>query len=285
MDLPRPLVDAGWLGEHLGSAHLVVADVRWVPGGSAADVAAAFEAGHVPGAVLLDVDRDLAGPAGRRGRHPLPAPAAFAEAMSRCGVDDRASVVAVDDAGGSLAARLWWMLDALGLPVAVLDGGTGTWSGPLERGPSSPARATFTPRPWPSGSIVDADELAGLLRRREAVLFDTRVGERYRGEVEPIDAVAGHVPGALSAPWADNLDPATGRFRPPSELRERYAAATTHADRAVTMCGSGVTACHALLAMRVAGLGRARLFPGSWSGWIAEGSRPVAVGPEPGEPA
>ncbi len=277
MDLPRPLVDPAWLVRHLDAPDLVVADVRWIPGGTASDVVAAFAAGHLPGAVLLDVDRDLAAPAGAGGRHPLPTPEAFAGAMSRAGIGDATPVVAVDDAGGSVAARLWWMLDVLGHPVAVLDGGSQGWPGAMDDGAPAPAPASFTPVAWPAGSIVDADRVATILRAGEAAVVDARAGERFRGEVEPIDAVAGHVPGAVSAPWADNLDPRTGRFRSPDSLRRRFEALGA-GDGAVAMCGSGVTACHDLLAMRVAGLDRTRLFAGSWSGWIADGARPVATG-------
>ena len=284
MDLPRPLVDATWLAEHLGTPDLVVADVRWIPGGTTTDVEDAFAAGHIPGALLIDVDRDLAARAGAGGRHPLPTPEDFAEAMSRCGIGDGASVVAVDDAGGSLAARLWWMLDAVGRPAAVLDGGLQTWTGRLARDPAAPSPSRFTPRPWPPEAIVDPDGLAEILHSGEAVVVDARAGERFRGEAEPIDPVAGHVPGADSAPWTDNLDPATGRFRSPAELRRRYEALGAAAG-AIAMCGSGVTACHDLLAMRIARIDRTRLFAASWSGWIADRSRPVASGPDAREPA
>jgi len=282
MELPRPLVDPVWLAEHLDTPGLVVADVRWIPGGTAGDVAEAFAAAHVPGSVLLDVDRDLAAPAGAGGRHPLPTPEAFAAAMSRAGIADVTPVVAVDDAGGSLAARLWWMLDVLGHPVAVLDGGRAAWPGREETGPPHPRpAAAFTPRPWPADAIVDPPALERIVRRGEVPVLDARSPERYRGEVEPIDPVAGHVPGAVSAPWTDNLDPRTGRFRRPEDLRRRYEDLGA-AGGAVAMCGSGVTACHELLALRVAGIARTRLFAASWSGWIADGARPVATGPRPG---
>jgi thiosulfate/3-mercaptopyruvate sulfurtransferase len=288
MDVPRrvratwsrTIVDAAWLAAHLGAPDLVIADVRWLPGAGPAEVEAAFEAGHLPGAVMLDVDRDLAGPAGRGGRHPLPTPRAFATSMRRCGIGDDAYVVAYDDAGGSLAARLWWMLDALGHASAVLDGGSPAWGGPRSTGASSRPPASFTAAPWPAGAMVDRAEVARLLRTEAATVVDARSAERYRGEVEPIDAIAGHVPGAINVPWSDNLDPATGRFRSAADLRRRYEP--VGAEGAVAMCGSGVTACHDLLAMRIAGLDRLRLFAGSWSGWIADPSRPVATGPEPG---
>jgi thiosulfate/3-mercaptopyruvate sulfurtransferase len=286
MHLPRPLVDVRWLRDHLGEPGLVVADVRWINGGTAEQVRDAFGAGHIPGAVLLDVDRDLAGPPGSLGRHPLPDPAVFAATMGRAGIGGSVQVVAYDDAGGSIAARLWWMLDVLGLPVSVLDGGLGSWNGPLETGgPTAPPPPTvFAATSWPGEAVVDLDELVEILRRRESAVVDARAGERYTGDAEPIDPVAGHIPGAASAPWSENLDPDTGRFLPAEELRRRYGALGAGAG-AVAYCGSGVTACHDLLAMRVAGIGGARLFEASWSGWIRDPARAVAIGREPGEPA
>jgi thiosulfate/3-mercaptopyruvate sulfurtransferase len=204
--------------------------------------------------------------------------------MGRCGIGDLSYVVAYDDAGGSLAARLWWMLDVLGHPAAVLDGGSPAWDGPWSTGVSSPTPDPFTATPWPVGAVVDPDEVVKVLRGGTAAVVDARAGERYRGEVEPIDAIAGHVPGAISAPWSDNLDPATGRFRSAADLRRRYERLGA-GDGAVAMCGSGVTACHDLLAMRIAGLRGPKLFAGSWSGWIADPSRPVATGPGPGSVA
>ena len=280
MDLPRPLVDATWLAGHLGEPALVVADVRWIPGGGAGDVVDSFSAGHIPGAVLLDVDRDLAAPAGTGGRHPLPTPGAFAAAMSRAGIGDGTRVVAVDDAGGSLAARLWWMLDVLNHPVAVLDGGLQAWTGARAMGPADPMASGFAVRPWPVAASVSPGSLVEMLRNGVR-LVDARAQDRYRGDAEPIDPVAGHVPGAVNAPWIDNLDPVTGRFRSPAELRRRYEALGV-GEGTVAMCGSGVTACHDLLAMRVAGIDRTRLFAASWSGWIVDGSRRVATGPDPG---
>ena len=280
MDLPRPLVDATWLGDHLEEPGLVVADVRWIPGGAAADVVGAFSAGHIPGAVLLDVDRDLAAPAGTGGRHPLPTPEAFAEAMSRAGIGDGTRVVAMDDAGGSLAARLWWMLDVLNHPVAVLDGGLQAWTGARARGSEDPLPSRFGVRPWPAAAVVTPGSLVEMLGNGVRLL-DARAPDRYRGDVEPIDPVAGHVPGAVNAPWIDNLDPATGRFRSPAELRRRYEALGA-GEGTVAMCGSGVTACHDLLSMRVAGIDPTRLFAASWSGWIVDRSRRVATGADPG---
>jgi thiosulfate/3-mercaptopyruvate sulfurtransferase len=282
MNLSGPLVDDEWLSRRLEAPELVVADVRWFPDGSGR---ARFEEGHIPGAVFVDVDSDLASPrTNGSGRHPLPSPEAFAEAMEAAGIDDGSFVVAYDDAGGSNAARLWWMLSVTGHQVAVLDGGLQAWKGPLESGPSPPGGGGghFTARPWPEDRIADMETVNRLRREPLAVVLDARAAERYRGEVEPIDPVAGHIPGARNAPWSENLDPGTGRFRSPEELRERYRAlGVADETEVVTYCGSGVTSCHDVLAMEVAGLHRTKLYVGSWSEWITDLSRPVARGPEP----
>lgn len=282
MRLPGPLVDDRWLHQRLGETSLVVADVRWYPDGSGR---ARFEQGHIPSAVFVDVDSDLASPKSPgSGRHPLPSPEAFAEAMARAGIGDESVVVAYDDAGGSNAARLWWMLSATGHRVAVLDGGLQGWKGPIEAGPS-PARerSRFTPRPWPPDRITDTEAVDRLRSDPSAVVLDARTAERYRGETEPIDPVAGHIPGARNAPWSGNLDPRTGRFRSVAELVERYRGLGVETGRGVVAyCGSGVTSCHDILALEVAGLPGARLYVGSWSEWITDPSRPVARGPEAG---
>jgi thiosulfate/3-mercaptopyruvate sulfurtransferase len=261
---------------------VVVADVRWYPDRTGRE---AFKAGHIPGAVFIDVDGDLAGsPGGEAGRHPLPPPESFAQAMERVGIGDDTVVVAYDDAGGSNAARLWWMLSVTGHQAAVLDGGIASWTGHLESGPGlEGARARFTPRPWPAELIADASEVN--LRRRDpsSVVLDARSAERYRGEVEPIDPVAGHIPGARSAPWLGNVDVDTWRFLRAEEIRERFESLGVDGRRTVVVhCGSGVTSCHLLLALELAGLSPAKLYVGSWSGWIAGMSRPMAKGPEPG---
>jgi thiosulfate/3-mercaptopyruvate sulfurtransferase len=283
-DLPGPLVDAAWLAANLGRPGLVVADVRWSVQGGTVAAQEAYEGGHVPGAVFVDVDRDLAaapfvdGP----GRHPLPTPEAFAATMRASGVGDDDAVVAYDDTGGSLAARLWWMLDVTGHAAAMLDAGLPAWPGPLEAGPPPVLpRADFTPRPWPSDRIADAGEVAEAVRTGDAVVVDVRAGERYRGETEPIDPVPGHIPGARNLPWADHLDPATGLLLPADVLRERYRDIGVHdAGRAIVHCGSGITGCLGLLALRVAGLGEARLYQGSWSDWVHDPAHEVAMGRE-----
>src|SRR6266540_1462295 len=207
MSLPGPLIGVEWLRGAMGDPLLLVADVRWYSDGSGRS---RFEEGHIPGAVFVDVDTDLASPKTKgSGRHPLPSTEAFAEAMQRVGIGDEESVVAYDDAGGSNAARLWWMLSVTGHRAAVLDGGLQGWIGPLERGPSrpGPGRGRFTPRPWPRDRIVEAETVDRLRRDSRAVVLDARAPERYRGQTEPIDPVAGHIPGAGNAPWSENVDP------------------------------------------------------------------------------
>ena len=257
---------------------MVVADARWYPDGSGR---AKYEAGHIPGAVFVDVDTDLAAPkTPATGRHPLPTPEAFADAMSRLGIGDDDLVVAYDDAGDANAARLWWMLDVIGHPVALLDGGLAAWPDPLETGPPpSRAAASFTGRPWPEDAIADAALVDRLRDDPSAVVLDARAAERFRGETEPIDPVAGRIPGARSAPFARNLDPATGRFLPAEQLRERYEAlGVGSVDEVVAYCGSGVTSAHDVVAMRIAGFERPRLYVGSWSEWIRDPSKPIATG-------
>jgi thiosulfate/3-mercaptopyruvate sulfurtransferase len=281
VNLPGPLVDAEWLQSNLSDPSLIVADVRWYPDGSGRT---RYEEEHVPGAIFVDVDSDLSSPRTKEsGRHPLPSPEAFAESMARAGIGDESVVVAYDDAGGSNAARLWWMLSATGHAVAVLDGGIQSWTGQLEAGPSPERpRGRFIPRLWPKDRIVDTATVNRLRGDPAAVVLDARAHERYRGETEPIDPVAGHIPGARSAPWSENVDPRTGRFRSPGELLERYRALGVRGDgEVVAYCGSGVTSCHDVLALELAGIRGAKLYVGSWSEWITDPSRPVARGPEP----
>jgi len=275
------LVDARWLASHRDE--VTVADVRWSATGGTADAERAFEAGHIPGAVFFDVDRDLAGVpfVAGPGRHPLPDPDLFATALASRGIGPDDRVVAYDDAGGSVAARLWWLLDAWGRPCALLDGGLAAWPGPLETGSATSRHAVASDvRPWPEDRIVDADGVAAAIAAGDVVL-DARVGERYRGETEPIDPVAGHIPGARSAPFPDVLG-ADGRLRLPAELRDRFEAlGVDEGTVPVAYCGSGVTASLDLFALRLAGLGDARLYEGSWSDWVHDRSRPVATGAEP----
>jgi len=269
-----PVVDAAWLAAHAGD-DVVLADVRWYLDGRSGR--AAHAAGHLPGAVFVDVDADLAGTPGDGGRHPLPEPADFAAAMGRLGIGDGDTVVAYDDDGGVIAARLVWMLRATGHRAALLDGGITAWEGPLETAPVTRPRVAFTPAPWPAerlASAEDADDDA-------TVVLDARARERYTGQEEPVDPRAGHIPGARSLPARGNVD-AAGRLLPVEALRDRLAAAGADGSApVVSYCGSGVTACHTLLVLEHAGLPPGRLYPGSWSAWSGDPSRPVATGADP----
>lgn len=257
-----------------------VADVRWYL--NAPDRAGAeFAAGHVPGAIFVDLDHDLSAPPGP-GRHPLPEPALFARRMSDLGIGSEHLVVAYDDTGGTTAARLWWMLDALGhRHAAVLDGGIQAWiaaGGPLstEVIVYPPAELELEDR-W-TGAIA-RDEL--IERLGQLVLLDGRAPERYRGDVEPIDPAAGHIPTALSLPVGGNLGE-DGRFLPAAVLRQRlHDVGHAAPGGVVAYCGSGVNACHNILAMRLAGLPAPLLYAGSFSDWSRAGL-PVYATPEPG---
>ncbi len=280
IDLPTPLVTPGWLAVHIGEPGLKVVDSRWALDASCR---AAFTQAHIPGAVYLDADDDLAAPpVATGGRHPLPAPVAFAATMSAAGIGDGDAVVVYDAAQGSHAVRLWWMLTVTGHRAAVLDGGLQAWGGPLEDGTRRPTPAVFAARPWPEASLADADQVRAAIADESAVVLDARAPERYTGEVEPIDAKAGHIPGAVNAPWAGNLDPATGRFLAPEVLAERFEGLGAQGgESSIVQCGSGITALHDALAMRIAGLPMPRLYVGSWSDWISGPDRPIATGEEP----
>jgi thiosulfate/3-mercaptopyruvate sulfurtransferase len=278
------LISPEELAARIDEADLRIVDVRWSMGKPGAG-RAAYEAGHLPEAIHLDIDGDLAASQGP-GRHPLPDPGAFANRLAGAGIGDRDLVVAYDDVGGWIAARLWWMLENLGHPrVAVLDGGLPAW---IAQGfPTTTDVPDFEPAElhladhW--SRTVDRGELLGRLRsERRPVLLDARAGPRYRGEVEPIDPVAGHIPTARNAPTDGNLGP-DGRFLSADALRERFEALGADGDDVVTSCGSGVSACHLSLAMRIAGLPDPILYPGSWSDWSTAGY-PAATGPEPGLP-
>jgi thiosulfate/3-mercaptopyruvate sulfurtransferase len=265
-----PLVDADWLAAHLADVRIV--DVRWYLDRTRSGWAE-YEAGHLPGAVWLDIDADLSDPASAQaGRHPLPAPQRFAAALSRVGIAAGTPVVAYDDAGGSNAARLWWLLHVLGEPAAVLDGGIQGWAEAPTTVVPQVRPAARAPRAWPAGRFRTADELAG------AYLVDARTEARYADGDPQIDPRPGHLPGALSRPWAGNLD-GEGRFRSPEELRERFAAVAD--GPVVAYCGSGVTACHDLLALTIAGIEDTALYPGSYSQWGADDARPVERGLPP----
>jgi thiosulfate/3-mercaptopyruvate sulfurtransferase len=275
----EPVVSPAWLAEHLDV--VVVADARsYLDGRSGRE---AYARGHLPGAVFVDVGGDLSTPPSpAAGRHPLPEPEDFATAMARLGIGDDDTVIAYDDAGGSMAARLVWMLRVTGRDAALLDGGIDTWPGGLTTEPSTRPPARFTARPWPPERLATIDEAARAGTDGAPVLVDARAAARYRGEVEPLDPRAGHIPGAVNLPHAGNLDE-SGRWLPPDALRRRFEDAGVGAggEAPIVYCGSGVTACHDLLALERAGLGPGRLFPGSWSQWSNDPDRPAATGANP----
>jgi thiosulfate/3-mercaptopyruvate sulfurtransferase len=255
---------------------VVTADVRWYLDGRSGR--SAYDGGHLPGAVFVELDRCLSGPATpETGRHPLPTPERFASAMSALGIGDTDTVVAYDDAGGVIASRLVWMLRATGHDGTLLDGGMTTWDGALELGSAVRRAAQFTTRPWPGDRLATIDEAAD----RSLVVLDARSAERYRGDPDPVDPRSGHIPGARNLPCRENLDE-RGAFVTVDELRRRFAAVGVDAGTdVISYCGSGVTACHNLLALEYAGLGTGRLYPGSWSQWSSGGGRPIAIGDAP----
>jgi thiosulfate/3-mercaptopyruvate sulfurtransferase len=281
LSLPGPLVSVDWLAAHRADPRLRIADVRWSLSGPAGRER--YEAGHIPGAIFLDADRELSSPGEGPGRHPIPAPARLAWALGARGIGDEHLVVAYDDAGGSIAARLWWLFRHFGhdRACAVLDGGIGAWTDarqPLATDPPDHPPATWTPGDALDDTI-DAGAVADLLEG-DLLLLDARAGERYRGETEPIDPRAGHIPGAFSAPWSANLGP-DGRFLAAGALRERYGSLGAGQRPVAAYCGSGLSAAHDLLALELAGIDGGRLYEGSWSDWSSDPSRPAATGSKP----
>jgi thiosulfate/3-mercaptopyruvate sulfurtransferase len=245
----------------------------------------AYDNGHIPGARFAHLDLDLSdprpAPTGEfRGRHPLPERNTFVETMRRLGVNHGSQVVAYDDQGGMFAARLWWMLRWAGHEaVAVLDGGLGTWLShgfPLTSDTVQPPRGNIEPRPS-RATTVGVDDLVANLTHPTRTVVDARAPERFRGESETLDPVAGHIPGAVNRFFKDNLQD-DGRFKPAEQLAREFGALLRDPQKSVMQCGSGVTACHHLLALEVAGLHGAALYPGSWSEWCADPARPVAIG-------
>lgn len=271
-----PFVDAAWVQARPG---VVLADVRWSLDGS--EGRDTYLEGHLPGAVFVDLETVLsAAPGPSVGRHPLPSPDRFARDLGELGIGADEVVVAYDQGGGTVAARLVWMLRAIGQSAAVLDGGLPTWPeqdlavGEVVREP-----VHRHPVPWPSDLVVDADQVDRRRERSGTVVLDAREPARYRGEHEPIDARPGHVPGARNLPTSANL--AEGRLADPDTLRRRYAAVRAfEADEVIAYCGSGVTACHDLLVLEHLGV-RGKLFEGSWSAWAADPARPAATGERP----
>jgi len=246
----------------------------------------AYAKGHLPGAQFLHLDRDLSGKTtGRNGRHPLPDPQAFAAKMSACGVDADTQVVAYDNEGGVFAARLWWLLRWLGhRRVAVLDGGLAAWNSaqlPLEQSMPVVHAKQFVMQPGTTDQVpVDADFVLAHLGTQDMLLLDARNAARFRGENETLDPVGGHIPGAINRFYAKNLADGSGLFKSAGDLRREFdeLLAVREPRNVVQQCGSGVTACHNLLAMEVAGLSGSRLYPGSWSEWCSDPARPVAKG-------
>jgi thiosulfate/3-mercaptopyruvate sulfurtransferase len=277
----RDLVTTESLARHLGDPALRIVDVRWYldPARKGRD---AYAAGHIPGAVFLDVDTDLSAPGGGRGRaagrHPWPSEEQVSRVMGRAGIGHGTRVVAYDDQAGAVAARLWYLLRAHGHDeVAVLDGGIAKWVAegrPLSTEAASVPPATFDARRRPGFVLTKADVLE---RDPARPLLDARTPERYRGDAEPIDPRAGHIPGARNAPFSGNLTGGPPVFLPPAELRQRYASLGAEDAAPVVYCGSGVTACHDLLALHIAGLAGS-LYAGSWSEWSADPSLPVETG-------
>jgi thiosulfate/3-mercaptopyruvate sulfurtransferase len=275
--MASPLITAAQLHSRLGADRLTLLDVRWELGRPPG--IEDYLQGHIPGAVYVDLDTELSAPPGPRGRHPLPDAESFAAHMRAAGVSHQRPVVVYDAATSMAAARAWWVLRYFGHPdVAVLDGGLAAWTAAgyeLQTGPTPPPRGDFVAAAG-GMAMIDAAEAAQLTR--SGVLIDARAAERFRGEAETVDPVAGHIPRARNRPSADNVDE-RGRFLEPVRLRERFEALGIGDGVEVgAYCGSGVSAAHEVLALELAGY-RAALYPGSWSEWITDPGRPVATGP------
>lgn len=279
----KTLVSAQELKQHIKDPSWLIFDCRF----SLADKEKGrsdYKTSHIEGAQYLHLDEDLSGQIipGQTGRHPLPDPTSFAERLAQCGVTSSSQVVAYDDAGGAIASRLWWMMQWVGHDAAaVLDGGWQAWTReelPVKSGVETRPGATFTPQVRQE-MVAEIREVDRKRNDPNFLLLDARGADRYRGENETIDPVAGHIPGAISEPYAENLR-SNGTFHSISYLANRFRAPHEEAnpERTIVYCGSGVTACHNILAMAHAGLGRARLYPGSWSEWIIDPSRPTATG-------
>jgi thiosulfate/3-mercaptopyruvate sulfurtransferase len=276
------LIDTATLATTLSDPALVVVDTRY----NLQDAgwgAREYEKQHVPGAVFASIDDDLSGPkTGTNGRHPLPDPSRLTDTLGRLGISGTAQVIVYDQDLGMYASRLWWLLRWMGHDaVALLDGGFAKWLAekrPVRAGIEKRTRREFTGAPRP-GWLVTADEVSGAIARREALLLDARAPERYRGDVEPVDKVAGRIPGAVNHPYQWNVGEA-GTFRSPADLRERVRRSVGEMpiDKVICYCGSGVTACHNLLAFEHAGLHGGRLYVGSWSEWSSDPARPIERG-------
>jgi thiosulfate/3-mercaptopyruvate sulfurtransferase len=283
--LASPLIGPTELAARLGGPDCVVVDCRFTLTEPRAG-RAAYARGHIPGARYADLDRDLSrAPQPHEGRHPLPAPETFAERLGEWGIDNDSLVVAYDEGSGAIAARLWWLMRWVRHSACmVLDGGYGAWTAaglPIEIAEPSWQQRRFIVPGVDEHAVVSTDEIPEL-QARGALLVDARAPARYRGEQEPIDPKAGHVPGAVNWPFSSNVT-SSGVFRPPEELRRdlRELLDGRASENVIAMCGSGVTACHLLLAMEVAGLEGGRLYAGSWSEWIRDPRRPIRTGGSP----
>jgi thiosulfate/3-mercaptopyruvate sulfurtransferase len=278
------LVTVDWLHEHISNPNLRIIDVRWyLPEPNRGSLE--YQAGHIPGAIYLDINTDLSAPRGQGpGRHPLPQPATFAATAGKAGIGPETHVVAYDSSGGASALRLWWLLRYFGhTNFSLLDGGWQAWQAAglaIETRVPDVAPAIFIATPHPE-LVVAAPTVEALRHNPATLLLDARAAERYEGRVEPIDPRAGHIPGAVSAPFAANITP-DGRIRSAAELHARFAAlGATTSETIVCYCGSGVTAAHNLFALELAGISGGLLYEGSWSDWSSDADRPAATGSEP----
>jgi thiosulfate/3-mercaptopyruvate sulfurtransferase len=274
-----PLITANQLEEIINSGeNVLLCDCRF----DLVDLQAgkkAYQEGHIPGAIYVDLDQDLSGPkTGKNGRHPLPSPQVWAQTKSRLGIDSNTLVVAYDNQGSVYASRLWWMLKATGhAKVQVLDGGLDAWNGPIGAH-GRQAQVTNTPvATMPYVGLVLVDELVANLQSKQSIIIDARTNDRFHGQNETLDPVGGHIPDAINYCFRENLSGKS--FKTPEQLYQDFhdLLGSTKASEVVHQCGSGVTACHNLLAMEVAGLKGSRLYAGSWSEWCTDPSRPVAL--------
>ncbi|MBU3613658.1 sulfurtransferase [Polynucleobacter sp. Latsch14-2] len=272
-----PLITANQLEEIINSGeNVLLCDCRF----DLADTTAgrkAYEEGHIPGAIYVDLDQDLSGvKTGKNGRHPLPNPETWAKTKTRLGMDNSTLVVAYDKQGSVYASRLWWMLKATGhANVRVLDGGLDAWNGPIGMIPRKPRPAKQAMEAMPYVGLVLVDAVAENLQTKKSIVIDARANDRFHGQNETLDPVAGHIPGASNRFFKENLSAA--QFKTPEKLYKDFVdlLGSIKASEVIHQCGSGVTACHNLLAMEVAGLKGSRLYAGSWSEWCADPSRPI----------